>query len=152
MAKKTTAAEKQQRVTQVVKMLVEGAERRDIVLYASKNWGVSDRTVTSYIKSAREIITDSSRTETDYWRGVLLQRHNRVFNKAYKDGNYQAATAANREVSKIVGAYAPEKVEVISAREKVVIDLRNGKISPDAVRQRLPNIADELFREAGVEA
>ncbi len=47
------------------------------------------------------------------------------------------------------GAVEPETKVEISV--KIVALIRSGRIEPDFVRERWPNLADELFRKAGVE-
>jgi hypothetical protein len=53
-AKGTTKAEIDQRIRQFVQIIANGGRRSDCLQYASKKWGVTDRTADSYLAKARD--------------------------------------------------------------------------------------------------
>lgn len=56
MAIKTSEHEKLERIHEVYRLLVKGASRFRVLQYASKNWGVSNRTADSYLAEARKLL------------------------------------------------------------------------------------------------
>ena len=55
-AQNSTQAEVELRVIRCSRIISNGGRRSDVLRYASENWGVSERTVDSYLKKAREQI------------------------------------------------------------------------------------------------
>ena len=58
-ASKSTQAEVEYRVNRFVRIVSNGGRRSDCIRFAAENWGVSERTVDTYLKKAREIANKS---------------------------------------------------------------------------------------------
>ena len=54
---RTSKSEHEFRVNKVARLMSVGTVRSDILQFASTEWGVTQRTVDSYIQDAREILT-----------------------------------------------------------------------------------------------
>ena len=91
MAAKATNAEMQRRVNEVALMLAEGATRPEIVQYASKKWGISERQTDTLIKRANAIFEQESSFVREAEFGKALRRLNTIFAKAMKVQDYRVA-------------------------------------------------------------
>lgn len=149
MTKKSTRAEKNIRVNDVITKLNRGWSRHDIQQYASEKWSITERTCDEYIAQASKTIIESYEIEYPDMAKTLHSMFMEVYRMAVEDRDLRAAIQALRESGKITGAYAPEKHEV-THRQRYISALMNGRITPEKVREIAPNMADELFEEAGI--
>ena len=118
---KITKAERTRRVEKVVSLLLMGAKRADIILYASQkaNWGVSERQITTYIKYATEEIKAQSHDEIEFERGRMKERLESLYQGNIKKKDFRAALAVTKERGEMLGIYASKKVDVTSGGEKI---------------------------------
>ena len=79
MAKKPTKSEKEFRVNQVVRMLINCASRSSIVQFVAKEWGLSARTADKYIADARLVLREDANIDRhDYLASQAADaRHHR---------------------------------------------------------------------------
>ena len=62
MGKKCTQAQMQQRVNQVIKMLLRSVSHKDIVRYAADKWGIKYRQTDAIISKANKYIYSSGKS------------------------------------------------------------------------------------------
>ena len=67
-AKGTTQAETELRIRKFVQIIANGGRRSDCLQYASKKWGVTDRTADNYLAAAR----DQLRADWDLERPQMI--------------------------------------------------------------------------------
>lgn len=80
---RSTVAETELRSHQLVRILVNGGNRLDCLQYASKNWGVCDRTADRYLARARELIKSSwSDVQKDQMIAELLSQYSSLQQQA----------------------------------------------------------------------
>lgn len=118
--KKSTDAEITARVTTVYKLILNGADRHEILQYAAKmDWNVSDRSVDEYIARATAMFTEraakaAERAEEKRHErlGIAEAQLNMLFMKCVNVQDYKAALAVRRELSLLLGLHAPTRQEV----------------------------------------
>ena len=109
---KSTDAEVNGRVSTIHKLLVAGASRASIVQYGSKTWSITDRQVDEYISRAKADLVAQADKDKDNNLAMALARMNDIYQQCYTAKNYKGAIAAQVEISKLLGLYAPTKQEL----------------------------------------
>lgn len=108
---KPTQAQKIRRVNEVRKMLVSGFSRGEIVQKLTKKWNVIDRTIDNYIQDAKEELKPLIAAEKDNQLGIAIARMTDIYREAMDAKDHRAAIAAQQELNKLFGLYAPVKTE-----------------------------------------
>ncbi len=145
MANKSTQAQLSERVRIVFELLLSGTPRVDIIQYSSKNWGVTDRMCDKYIAKANEIIkAESVKIIENIFEDHLVVR-DAMRLQALKDGDKRFAFEILRDTDKLVGLYAPKKMQVGWSET-----LPNDVAQSDAVKQ-FKEVMDEARSKAKVE-
>ena len=103
MAKKPTKAEKEFRVNQVARMLINCASRSYIVRYVAKEWGLSSRTADKYIADARLILREDANIDRSDYLASRLQTIDTIVQKAMKAGQFNNAIGALKLQSELLG-------------------------------------------------
>jgi hypothetical protein len=93
-AKGTTQAETDQRIRQFVQIIANGGRRSDCIQYASKKWGVSDRTADSYLAAARDQLRADWDLERPQMIADLLSQCSTLQLEARKAKQYHIALGA----------------------------------------------------------
>ncbi len=107
--RRVTNAGLEKRVGEIISMIINGADRGDIVRYSSKNWGIGERQIDKYIVKAklriqREI---TKNIEFDYAKAII--RYETLYKKAIEVEDYRLALSINKELSSIQGL---QKLEI----------------------------------------
>lgn len=115
MAKKTTKAQKTQRVRVIYELLLTDTPRPDIIQYCSNQWGVSAKTTDNYVKAANELIVEeAARMRENAFEKHLAQRA-LIRSKALKDGDRRLAFEILRDETKLLDLYPSAKHELTGA-------------------------------------
>ena len=101
MARKGIKAETNLRVAQCARILANGGKRSDCLLYASENWGVSDRSVDSYIKLAREQMKADWDLKRPQMVADLLSQCSTLQMEARQKGHLSVALGAINTAAKL---------------------------------------------------
>lgn len=117
-----TKAEKELRITKVHEMLVQGFTRPQIMQFIAEktNWNLKERTIDWYISLATERIEKEGEAAQEFELGRALARLDDLYRRNMAIQDYKAALQVQRERSKLLGIYAPDKVEQQGAIELVV--------------------------------
>lgn len=102
MAFKSTQVVKEQRVKQVMALLVVGRYRWEIVQELSKEWNCSEANVDQYIADAKKLSTDHFKKETI---DDILSKYNYLYNNALRKGDGKLAKSVLDSIAKISGHY-----------------------------------------------
>lgn len=97
MAEKATHAEMIKRVATVLRLLVAGMPRADILQYASKTWKTSERSTDELIKRAKEEIAATVRPESEAIVKEAILRLDELYMKCYLDKKYRICLEIARE-------------------------------------------------------
>jgi hypothetical protein len=93
-AKGTTKAETNERVARFARIIANGGRRSDCLLYAAKNWGVSDRTAQTYLALARGQLAADWDIERPQMIADLLAQCSTLQLEARKAGQLHIALGA----------------------------------------------------------
>ena len=93
MNRRTSNAEKEQRVATVYGLLTDGRSRYEIHQFASteSDWDVSDRTVDSYIACARDRMMKDCQMEREAFMAEALQGYRSIRSQAERRGQLMVA-------------------------------------------------------------
>ena len=124
MAGRTTAAEKRKRISLIIPLLLAGKGRSEILQFASDmGWGLSDRTVESYVAAAREEIKVAGDAARDYEYGLARSRLESQYAVALEAGDGRLALAILREINALAALHqapAPQRFQFEGVKPEVV--------------------------------
>ena len=100
---RSTATETKFRVDAVYKLLSEAWSRQQIVQFAAKEWGVSDRQADTYIQRARELLLADAEMQRPAWLAEALSRLRNYEQQAARRGQMQVAVNALGMQAKLIG-------------------------------------------------
>ena len=98
---KITLAEKELRVARFARIIANGGKRSDCLRYAAETWGVSPRTVDSYLKEARAQIKSDWDIERPQMIADLLSQCSTLQMEARRAGQYHIALGAINTAAKL---------------------------------------------------
>lgn len=110
---KPTKAEHEQRLSQIHALLVNNLSRKDICRYVSEKttWGLTERSIDRYIAEATKMIQASAAFSRDLELGKAIARINDLYSRAHRVQDYKTCLAVQRELSELLGLYAPKRME-----------------------------------------
>ena len=111
MAKKATKAQNLQRMRVVYEMLLSDTPRPDVLQYAAKNWGIATRTTDMLIRKANNLIIEEANRMRENTLEKHLAQRALIRHKALKDGDKRLAFDVLKDETKLLGLYAPTKLE-----------------------------------------
>ncbi len=100
---KSSKAELNQRVKEVMNILLEGGERGFILQYSSGIWDVSERQADNYIRLANELIIKSVKRDINVDYAKAVRRYERLYLLAVAKEDYRTATSINKELTALQG-------------------------------------------------
>jgi len=111
---KATKAEMTQRIARISELLLRGASRAVILQYASEktSWGLTERSIDTYIKKATELIRAGAETDMSYEMGKAKERYEFLWNKALSMQDYREARHVQGDRGDLLGLDAPKKTSV----------------------------------------
>ncbi len=127
MAIKSTQVVKEQRIKQVMALLVVGKYRWEIVQDLSKEWECSEANVDQYIADAKELMSDHFSKETI---NDILSKYNYLYNDALRVGDKRQAKNVLDSIAKVAGYYK-DKVELSGSIDHNVSVIRLTEIIKD---------------------
>lgn len=96
-----TAAEVDLRIARVVKMIISGSRRSDLIAFGATEWGVSSRTIDRYIASARAEIRQDWELERTDMLAATLTRLSELEALARKSGQLSVALGAINAMARL---------------------------------------------------
>lgn len=127
---KTSQADLELRIGQVADWLIEGHGHSRVVALCCGEFKVCRRTADSYIAQANQRIKDTFQKDLEAETAKAKQRLETLYCLATQSGEYAAATGAQRELNKLLGLAAPEKVQH-DVTDKVAEFLKEIRAVPD---------------------
>jgi len=129
---KTGQAELEQRIATVVDWLIAGQSYTKVVAVCCGEWKVCRRTAENYIADANQRIKETFQKDLEVETAKAKERLENVYCLATQSGEYAAATGAQRELIKLLGLAAPEKVQH-DVTDKVAEFLKEIRAVPDEI-------------------
>jgi len=108
---KCTQAEKEKRIREVVKRLAFGEVRAEIVQYGSETWQITERQCDKYIRIATDRLAAIGDPDLETEKRRAVERAAVIMALAIDASQYRNALAANEQIIKLHGLYAPVKQE-----------------------------------------
>jgi hypothetical protein len=134
---RATKAEHEQRIEQVCQLLIQGAQRRDVINWALGRWDVGERQVDKYIHAAHERIAQSLPADHAYEIALSLRRHTLVWAQAYKDGRLAVADKAVHEIDVLRNLRAHSD--------------QTPRLDPATLRKNMEEIATEILKNGALD-
>ena len=103
---RVTAAEVDQRVSQVVKLLVSAYRASEVIEYCEREWGVRRGGAQNYINKAREIIREDCGIDRHDFIGARLAMLDQIARASTESGQHSNAIGALRLQLEIIGGLA----------------------------------------------
>lgn len=112
-----TKAEQVQRLSQIHTLLINNLSRQDICRYVSEKttWGLTERTIERYIAGATKMIRASAAFHRDQELGLAIAQVKDIYAKGQRIQDYKTSLSARKELSELLGLYAPKRLEVTGA-------------------------------------
>ena len=98
-----------QRINEVVNMLILGYNRDLILQNTSNVWKVSDRQIDTYISKARTLIEQSVKKQVAYDYAKAVRRYEELYRLSIEKKDYKTALSVNKELTTLQGLF---KIEV----------------------------------------
>ena len=98
-----------QRINEVVSMLILGYNRDLILQNTSNLWKVSDRQIDTYISKARTLIEQSVKKQVAYDYAKAVRRYEELYRLSIEKKDYKTALSVNKELTTLQGLF---KIEV----------------------------------------
>lgn len=112
MAKKTNSVEHQQRISEVYELLLAQASRMKIIQYASKKWGIVERSADELIAKAKKILLEEQQED----RGDLFEKHLQMkrdlYMRAFTDKNWALCNSIERDIAEFCALYPSKKIDI----------------------------------------
>ncbi len=119
---RSTDIEKLNRVSNIVKAILNGYSNRKILLqYISEtygNWGVSERMIDNYIADARGMLTEIMQNDIAFEKAIALNRLNALYNMNLKIHDFRECRNIIETIGKIVG-YATQNIDLTSKGNEI---------------------------------
>ncbi len=114
MTKRPTRAEREQRVGQIFGLLIAGASRRNILQFVSEKttWNLTERSVDNLIAISTKKIMASAAFTRDLELGLAIAQLHDIYAKSYRIQDYKTCIAARKELSELLGLYAPKQISM----------------------------------------
>lgn len=94
-----------QRVKEVVSMLILGYNRDLILQNTSNLWKVSDRQIDTYISKARTLIEQSVKKQVAYDYAKAVRRYEELYRLSIEKKDYKTALSVNKELTTLQGLF-----------------------------------------------
>lgn len=111
---KATTAQMEARKTQVLTMLVNGADRAEILAYAAKNWQISPRSADTLIKRANAVFEQEAEPVRKAEIGRAIRRLNLIFKKAMSVQDFRVALTAQKQLNDLLALNQPQTLKIIA--------------------------------------
>lgn len=116
---KSTEAEIEDRVLQILESILEGGNTHEIVLHYASIFKVSERQIYTYIQKANDKFKEYAKTEAKTEIGKALNRMNKLFNKSLQIMDFKTCLAVQKEINVMLGLNAPDKTDITTDGESL---------------------------------
>lgn len=109
---KPTKAETANRLRDVAKLMVAGAEFAEIRQFASeRQWGVTDRSIRRYMEKAYKRMAEASKRDSKQLLGRHLMQRRALYARCLKQGDHRTALNVLKDEANLQGVYPPTKID-----------------------------------------
>jgi hypothetical protein len=108
---KSDSSEMEKRINTIYAMLLQGIQRKTIIQYCTKTYEISERQVDTYLKQARELMTDESYKDLELKKSEILAQYYDLYHKSYKALDFKECRNILGNIDNILGISAPKKID-----------------------------------------
>lgn len=101
--KKATNVEIANRVSKVIDLLIQGAQREDITQFCTNEYNIKQRQIDEYIKKATSVIMEQVSKDREYNIALSISRYNRLFAKNYRVQDFRECRNVQLAMDKLLG-------------------------------------------------
>jgi hypothetical protein len=111
-------------VGQIINLrLVENWSTKSILDFLQKDLGYKTTQSYEYIKMAKEVIKERYNATNDAAVEEAIFQYENMLERAYNSGNYKLWSELKKELNKITGINAPEKIELSGELKSININI-----------------------------
>lgn len=103
--------------------LVENWSTKSILDFLQKDLGYKTTQSYEYIKMAKEVIKERYNATNDAAVEEAIFQYENMLERAYNSGNYKLWSELKKELNKITGINAPEKIELSGELKSININI-----------------------------
>jgi len=112
--------------------LVENWSTKSILDFLQKELGYRTTQSYEYIKMAKEVIKERYNATNDAAVEEAIFQYENMLERAYNSGNYKLWSELKKELNKITGINAPEKIELSGELKSININIvKNNNLEED---------------------
>ena len=100
---RASKAEKQQRISQLVRLISNGAVTSELLQFAADKWQLSVRQAHDYIAEARKIIVADINRDRSVVVAEMVHTCQTIIKKGMQGGNYNAVLGAMNRIAALGG-------------------------------------------------
>ena len=93
----------EQRVNELVKMILKGVCRDEMILYCSENWAIGERQSDKYTARAREKLEKSVSRKIEYDYSKAVRRYEDLYKLSLNKKDYKTAVSINEKLTALQG-------------------------------------------------
>lgn len=135
----------EQRVTTIYQMLTTCHENSEILQFATKEWGISERQVHEYIARAKERLkVDGARHREEALDRQLSLYRSIIRKQSKDDGSTRLLLEALKAESQLLGLQAARKMPVLEAFEQLVSQGLATPAQLEAIKDGIVSITQKL--------
>ena len=125
MGKKGTTTEVRQRIDEVLRIMLDGAQFHDVFQYASeKGWNVSPRMVRYYMRAASKLLERRLDRKRDRVIALHLARRESLYARCVNAADYRTALSVLADEAKLIGLYPAPTPPAPTEPTKVVVEIK----------------------------
>jgi hypothetical protein len=99
-----------QRIEEVLRIRLDGAQFHDIVQYAAENgWGVNERQLWTYVRRADDLLVEGQEKKRKRVVAVHLARRETLYARCVNAADHRTALAVLADLAKLQGLYASDR-------------------------------------------
>jgi hypothetical protein len=112
--------------------LVENWSTKSILDFLQKDLGYRTTQSYEYVKMAKEVIKERYNATNDAAVEEAIFQYENMLERAYNSGNYKLWSELKKELNKITGINAPEKIELSGELKSININIvKNNNLEED---------------------
>jgi hypothetical protein len=115
-----TSAERLKRVDEVEQLIIQGANRKEIIKFCQGKYKVKENTTDLYIHDAKENIKENFKRmyDKDYFEANLFQRLEDLYKQSYDLEDFKECRVLLKDLRDLLGI-APQKIDVTTNGETI---------------------------------
>ena len=102
----------QLRIDKVMDLLLHGVSRGQIVKAGAKEWDVTERTVDTYIREAKDALAAQAEKRREVLYGLAYARLENLYQRSLSISDFKNALGVVKELNSLAGLYPDGKTQI----------------------------------------